>query len=56
VADVPDLPNGTATVFRVADQHHKETCRATIDDRGYVKTLDSRRQYVPYQWEVLDDD
>lgn len=45
-ADVPGFPQGTATVYRVLSGDCQLAMLATLDARGYLRTLDDDRQVI----------
>lgn len=46
-ADVPAFPNGTATVYHVGTDEPGEIVLATLDARGFLRSLDDRRAVCP---------
>lgn len=45
VEDVPELPNGMATVYRVAiDRQHAQTRLGTLDETGVLREVDDQQR------------
>ena len=57
VDDVPELPNGMATIVTVRTNEGKNQADARIDDYGRLRALDPGHvgEYFPAdEWQVMD--
>lgn len=58
-ADVPGFPQGTATVYRVVTGDGQQAMLATLDARGFLRTLDDDRAVIDadagYSLEVVGE-
>jgi hypothetical protein len=45
-----DLEHGTSTILRIYDPQALDSFLATVDENGYIRSLDDRRRVVSVAW------